>query len=57
MPYELLTMVANGANGLKNNIKYMLGLPCECYQCLRMLTNGLANVTNLLMNDAMLIAD
>ena len=39
MPYELLTIVANGANGLKN--KY-----CDC------LANGLANVLNVLMNDA-----
>ena len=30
----------------------MLQLPCESYECLRMLTNGLANVTNALMNDA-----
>ena len=30
----------------------MLRLPCECYECLRMLTKGLANVTNVLMNDA-----
>ena len=30
----------------------MLRLPCECYECLRMLTNGLANVTNVIMNDA-----
>ena len=29
----------------------MLPLPCECYECLRMLTNGLENVTNVLMND------
>ena len=29
----------------------MLRLPCECYECLRMLTNVLENVTNLLMND------
>ena len=27
----------------------MLRLPCECYECLRMLTNGLANVTNVLV--------
>ena len=43
MPYELLTIVVNDANGLKNNIK--------CCECLRMLTNMLANVTNVLMND------
>ena len=30
----------------------MLRLPSECYECLRMLTDGLANVTNVLMNDA-----
>ena len=47
MSYELLTIVANGAKGLKNNIKQMLRLPCQCYECLRMLTNGLANVTNV----------
>ena len=40
---------------MNNIIKKMLRLPCECYECLRMLTTGLANVTNvyaLLMNDA-----
>ena len=42
MPYESLTIVANGANGLNNNIKQMLRLPCECFEWLRMLTNGLA---------------
>ena len=30
----------------------MLRLPCECYECLRMLTNGLANVITVLMDDA-----
>ena len=30
----------------------MLRLPCECYECLRMLTNGLAKVANGLLNDA-----
>ena len=29
----------------------MLRLLCKCYECLRLLTNGLANVRNLLMND------
>ena len=38
MPYELLTIVANGANDLKN-------------KCLRVPTNRLENVTNVLMND------
>ena len=52
MPYELLTIAANDANGLKNNIKEILRLPSECYECLRMLTNLLANVTNVPMNDA-----
>ena len=28
----------------------MLRLPCECYECLRVLTDGLENVTNVLMN-------
>ena len=53
MPYEWLTIIANDANRFNNNSKQMLRLPCECYECLRMLTNELANVTNVLMNDAL----
>ena len=52
MPYELLTIAANGANKLTNNIQEMMRLPCECYEYLRILTNGIANATHVLMNDA-----
>ena len=47
MPYELLTIVANGANGLKNKC-------CDCFANVMdaCIINGLANVTNVLMNDA-----